>query len=261
MNDQIVKLANTQSALHAIRSGLIRCGFELEFHSVDGISEDDSGNCGDPDCEDCTCNSGDRPSDRISVKNVEVGSDSSVRGGEARTIGALTPNEFMAAARALFGGYEFEIETNCSFHIHLSVPGVHHKYGAALQAEMFAYILNNIGRLPQSVQDRLNSSSIRYCKFELTPEKFTAVHGHSLHTWEFRLFGNITTALDGWKCLLLAIDALRHAYRVRLRKTDPMAGKEFSTEPTRYATKVLKEKSSLALAVRETRLKNSRQVS
>jgi len=176
MNDQIVRLANTGSALQAIREGLIRCGFELEFHAVDGITEDENGDCGDPDCEDCTCNdSATTPENHITVTNVEVGTDSSVRGGEARTIGALTPTNFMVAAKALFGGYDFEIETNCSFHIHLSVPGVRHTYGRSLQAEMFAYLLANTARLPDAVKERLNSSAIRYCKFQLSTEKFTAV--------------------------------------------------------------------------------------
>lgn len=259
MNDQIVKLAKTRSAMQAIHQDLIRCGFELEFHSVNGVEErGQNGDCSDPDCEDGTCDGGETPRDIISVKNIEVGTDASVRGGEARTVGALRPAEFLAAARALLDNYDFEIETNCSFHIHLSVPGVRHTYGRTLQAEMFAYILNNLARLPESVRERLNSESIRYCKFDLSKDKFTAIHGHPLHTWEFRLFGNITSALDGYRCLLLAIDALRHAYRARLGKTAAMATDEFTAETSKVAAKVLREKSTLQLAVRAQRLAAAR---
>jgi hypothetical protein len=208
MNPKILELAKSQSALDAIRKGLIRCGFELEFHAVNGLSRD-------PEDDDSGGADLDAIAEEISAPHIEVGDDSSVRGGEVRTLGALTPQKFMAAATALFSGHDFEIDTGCSFHIHLSVVGVRHSYGKAQQSEMMAFLLQNLDRIPGSVKERMKSDAIRFFKFKLDGDKMRAVHGHPLKTWEFRLFGNITTEHEAWQCLLLAIDTMRHAYRVK----------------------------------------------
>ncbi len=171
MNKQILALAQTTSALDAIRKGLIRCGFELEFQAVNGIDNPDD----DSETEEAI-------NDEISAPHIEVGTDSSVRGGEIRTVGALTPQEFMAAATALFNGHDFEIDTGCSFHIHLSVPDVKHKYGRAMQGEMMSYILNNLDRVPADVKERMKSDAIRFFQFKLDEDKMRAVHGHPQKT-------------------------------------------------------------------------------
>lgn len=238
MNSKIVELAKTGSALEAIRQGLIGCGFELEFHSVNGVSDNE-----DDDYNNAVA-------DEISAPYIEVGSDSSVRGGEIRTIGALSPQEFMSAAIALFNGHDFEIDEGCSFHIHLSVPGVKHTYGKRLQAEMMAYLLEHSNRLPRRVQERLKSSAIRFCQFKLDSDKMRAVHGHPQKTWEFRLFGNITKATDAWRCLLLAIDALRHAYRVRLNMTKPLIDADTAIDFDTIASDAVKAMRSLRAQVR-----------
>lgn len=236
MNPKIRQLANTRNALDAIRQGLIRCGFELEFQRCDGqtysdLSQDDDDNT-------------DTDEFGIHVPNIEVGEDGSVRGGEARTIGALTPTEFMAAATALFESHDFEIDTGCSFHIHLSVPGVDHVYSKAIQAEMFAFLLQNQDRLPESVRTRLKKDS-KYFEFRLDTEKYRAVHRHPQKTWEFRLFGNVSTALDAWKCLLLAIDTLRHAYQVRLQIKPSLVQIEYLDIMHKLATDSIKTGKSL----------------
>lgn len=236
MNAKMIELAKTGSALEAIRKDLIRCGFELEFQSVNGVAEDDDGETG--------------VADEISAPHVEVGSDSSVRGGEVRTIGALTPHNFMAAAIALFSGHDFDIDEGCSFHIHLSVPGVSHTYGKHLQAEMMSFMLENVDRLPESVRDRLRSDAIRFCQFKLDSDKMRAIHGHPQKTWEFRLFGNIHRSIDAWKCLLLAIDAIRHAYRVRLKLTPPLINTEILCDFDTLAKDALKNMRSLRAQVR-----------
>lgn len=240
--DAMRALAQTTSALDAIRKDLIRCGFELEFHAVNGLEKrDDSG--GDQDL-----------SGEITAPNIEVGDDSSVRGGEIRTLGALTPQQFMAAAIALFTGHDFEIDTGCSFHIHLSVPGIQHTYGKTLQGEMMGYILNNQDRLPAAVRERLKSTAVRFCQFKLDSDKMRAVHGHPQRTWEFRLFGNVTTQHEAWRCLLLAIDALRHAYRVRMRMTPPILDVEMVLDFDRVAGDAVKHTRSLAKQVRYDKL-------
>jgi hypothetical protein len=241
MNTKVIELAKSCSALEAIRKGLVRCGFELEFQSVNGISEQED--------EDGESYMGDVENE-ISAPHIEVGSDSSVRGGEVRTVGALTPQEFMSAAIALFTAHDFEIDKGCSFHIHLSVPGVKHTYGKHLQAEMMAYLLENADRLPESVRDRLKSKAIRFCQFKLDSDKMRAVHGHPQRTWEFRLFGNVHTPTDAWRCLLLAIDALRHAYRVKLELAKPLVSAELIVEFDALASEAITNMRSIRAQAR-----------
>jgi hypothetical protein len=151
---------------------------------------------------------------------IDCGEDQSVKGGEIRTRGALSPFQFLAAAKDLLSNNEFEVDTGCSFHIHLSVPGVQHMYGAQLQSEMTAYILEHAGALSDGMKLRLESSALRkYACPKIEDTKFTAVNSHDQGTWEFRIFGNINDANDARRCLLLAIEALRHAYRVKLKMT------------------------------------------
>lgn len=246
INPNVIALANTGSALEAIRKDLIRCGFELEFQSVNGVSE----NSDDEDDGSYAV------ADEISAPHIEVGSDSSVSGGEVRTVGALKPTQFMAAATALFTGHDFEIDTGCSFHIHLSVPGVKHSYGPRLQGEMMTYLLENRHRLPESVQERLKSGAVRFCQFRIDKDKMRAVHGHPQRTWEFRLFGNVTNAHDAWKCLLLAIDALRHAYQVQTRKTKPICNTDVSDNLHDIAVAAIKNQRTLTQEIRYRKLFN-----
>jgi hypothetical protein len=161
----------------------------------------------------------------------------------------------MSAAIALFTGHDFEIDEGCSFHIHLSVQGVRHRYGKRMQADLMAYLLENQHRLPDGVRDRLKSSAIRFCKFNIAAEKFTAVHGHSHGTWEFRLFGNVTTQHEAWKCLLLAIDALRHAYRVKEGMDKSLVSTDALLEFNTVASEALKAGRSLQKQLRADTLK------
>jgi hypothetical protein len=148
--------------------------------------------------------------------SLEVGSDSSVRGGEIRTEGGLTIGEFYKCAKAVFHSEnEWRVDSGCSFHIHLSVPSVKHAYGESLQASMIEYLLNNVKRLPISVRKRLNSSAIKWCKPQISQEKYSMIHFHSQGTWEFRLFGNIADVREAMACLLLACEAMQYAYHVQ----------------------------------------------
>ena len=312
--DALIALASTTGAIDAINKGLIRCGFELEFQSLNGLQGDGNNELdtdAEPDYEllgdrareaydnadstDLICSIRDKAlraiadaiynsefcsgfddihnhltgtlatkmeeaTDRVRDRWIEswesdelnnnpenyyptrcgmyeslaatrktrdvidCGTDGSVRGGEIRTVGALTPQQFLSAATNLLNANHFEVDTGCSFHIHLSVPGVKHSYGASLQAEMTAYLLENMRRLPACVRKRLKSESgKRYAKLHLSKDKFTAVHFHAQGSWEFRLFGNIDSAVDARRCLLLAIEAIRHAYQVKLGKTKSLA--------------------------------------
>jgi hypothetical protein len=146
---------------------------------------------------------------------LELGTDSSVTGGEIRTLGGLTVSQFIQCAKHVFS-HDFEVDHGCSFHIHLSIPGVKHTYGKAFQANMMEYLLNNMSQLPPNVVKRLQSSSIRWCRPELKEEKYTLIHKHSQGTWEFRLFGNITSTKEAAQCLMLACKAVQYAYKLQL---------------------------------------------
>ena len=148
-------------------------------------------------------------------QDVECKDDSSVSGGEVATNGGKSPLEFLKISRYLFDNNEFEIDERCSFHIHLSVAGVDHYYGERTQAEMLAYLIKNIDRLPQRVVDRINVNH-RHYEVKIKTDKFNAIHYHSQGTWEFRLFGNVTNQIEAQKCLQLAYEALRHAYQCKL---------------------------------------------
>lgn len=159
----------------------------------------------------------------ISYRDIEVGTDSSVTGGEIRTRGPQTPVNFLKMVDTIFSSNDLEIDNNCSFHIHLSVPGILHRYGQNMQGEMTAYLLDNIARWPKRVVSRMKSSSSRYAAIGISEEKFTCVHYHErFQTWEFRLFGNVTGYTQAKVCLFLAIEAMRHAYRVKLGLSEPL---------------------------------------
>lgn len=252
MNVNIRKLAQSQNALDAIRQDLIRCGFELEFHACNGMERGDLQSQDPREIDDDGDPIGewdDSEGFGIQAPHVEVGDDGSVRGGEVRTVGALRPMEFMKAAEALFSKHDWEIDSGCSFHIHLSVPEVIHTYSKSIQAEMMAFILANQTRLPESVRQRIKGKQ-EYFRFEISTDKYRAIHRHSQKTWEFRLFGNVTSTLDAWRCLLLAIDTLRHAYRVRLRLTPALITVDSFEAFTNLAQESIKHGRSLTQQIR-----------
>ena len=121
---------------------------------------------------------------------------------------------------------DFDIDTRCSFHIHLSIKGVEHYYGKNLQAEMIGFILLNEGYYSnEKLINRLDSSNVRYFKPQVKNEKMSFVNFQSdYRTWEFRCFGNIKHKRDFQKSLLLAYNALKHAYRVKLGLSDSLFG-------------------------------------
>jgi len=173
---------------------------------------------------------------------VEAVSDSSVSGPELRTIGALTAAQFSEQLRELLAS-SIQVDTRCSFHVHLSLPGVKHGYGKEFQAVMYEYIMANINRVPASVKERWNNST-SYFKPELGTNKYTFIHFHRQGTWEFRCWGNIDDYRDGMQCLRLSVEALQEAYRVihlGLPRSMPIFGKELITR--------IEEKMHVAIAM------------
>lgn len=150
---------------------------------------------------------------------LELTDDSSVRGGEIRTVGPLTANQFFVAMKDAFD-LDLSIDSGCSFHIHLSLVGMQHKYGKNLQYNMMKYLIENFEFWPDSVKKRIKNT--KYYKFDITRDKYSMVNFHEQGTWEFRIFGNVTNALDGYKCLILACRALQYAYSMQALGESPI---------------------------------------
>ena len=151
-------------------------------------------------------------------KYIDVGTDSSVRGFEFRTIGGLELPQFLEAADSLFKT-EHEIDECCSFHIHVQAKDVTHTYGENIQRHCIEYVLNNIHRLPTAVLNRWkyngNEQMHNYFRPETNERKHTFVnYNGSYETWEFRCFGNVRSKQEARQCVLIAVKALHHAYQV-----------------------------------------------
>lgn len=151
----------------------------------------------------------------IGNENIEVGSDNSVSGVEIRTVGGLKYFDFLQALKDTFS-IDHVIDTKCSFHIHLSIPGVKHSHGASFQQALNEYLIEHQGKLPATVQERFRgapkNSYIK--KLVESREKYSFTFAHSQGTWEFRCFGNVQNVSEGMACLNLAIEALAYAYEV-----------------------------------------------
>lgn len=145
---------------------------------------------------------------------LNVGTDNSVDGVEIRTIDGLTYRQFYAAAKAAFS-LDHDIDTACSFHIHLSIPNVKHSFGDRFQLALVEYLIENIERLPASVQRRFkNAPKNEYINGLLSSrKKYSFVHAHDLNTWEFRCFGNVKNSGEAMVCLNIAIEAMNYAYQ------------------------------------------------
>jgi hypothetical protein len=157
----------------------------------------------------------DNSSSKVNKPKIQCGKDGSVDGYEFRTIGALTYAQFVIASRAAFS-LDHTIDEACSFHVHLSIPGVKHSYGDRFQLALVEYLIENIGRIPQSVRSRWKGApSNQYIKGLLSSKnKYSFVYAHEQGTWEFRCFGNVLNTKDGLTCLNIAIEAMAHAYQV-----------------------------------------------
>lgn len=149
--------------------------------------------------------------------NVELVDDGSVRGGELRTEGALTADQFLKALKETCK-LDLTVDTGCSFHVHLSIDGIRHGYGKNLQFYMMQYLVENFQLWPESVKRRIDKT--RYYKLEVSRDKYSMINFHPQKTWEFRIFGNVTDPLDGYRCLILACRAMQYAYRQILADKD-----------------------------------------
>lgn len=172
---------------------------------------------------------------------TQIGDDGSVQGGEIRTIGPRSIPEVLTAAKVLSEN-DFLVGENTSLHIHLSVKGITHAYGQRFQAEMYAYLLRNLHRIPDSVRKRMvaEKGCRSYAKLLLGTEKYSAIHFHKKYgTWEFRLFGNTKNYVEMRTCLQLAYEALKHAYSVKLGKSESLLGSVTTDQIQRVLEKLM----------------------
>jgi hypothetical protein len=151
--------------------------------------------------------------------DVEAGKDSTVSGFEFRTIGGHRYGQLLTKLSSVLA-MDHSVDEHCSLHIHLSVDGVSHRWGAAFQARMVNYIMSNTHRVPDRVLDRWIGAARnpfewldRFFALEGGQQKYRFVHFHSQGTWEFRCFGNVDSIDDAKACLDLSIDAMHAAYR------------------------------------------------
>lgn len=191
---------------------MITCGFELETQSSDGLHANDLHQARHYFPRN------------YKLPDIHIGEDGSVRGFEFRTIGGLTWRKFMNSARAVFK-IDHNIDVGCSFHIHIAVKGVKHTWTRRMQQSLTEYLLANADRVPSDVRDRWETANHHYSP-KGTHEKYSFVHKHKQGTWEFRCFGNVHNAIDAKQCLILAVEALQHAYQ---RK--PTIAKQCNLDP------------------------------
>lgn len=153
-------------------------------------------------------------------RGIQAKYDSSVSGPEFVVAGSGKPiPQCLKLLRRLLRRFDLAVDDRCSFHVHVSVPGLKHYYGANLQAYMYEYLLNNLHRVPDSVLKRWQNEDQRdeYFQLRIQDHKYSFVHYHArCKTWEFRCFGDVSDFKSGAKCFKLAVEALQYAYRVSL---------------------------------------------
>lgn len=224
--------------------------------AYDSLSEDIRESASnDTDSDDYYKKAIDLFNDRLdSSYKIEVGIDGSVDGFEFRTKGALTYIDFMRAANYVFGDFEHEIDEKCSFHIHLSIEGVKHLYGARFQAALVEYITDNRFSLPENVKNRIENAQNNefICGIIEERKKYCFVRNHDFYnTWEFRCFGHVESASEAKKCLDLAIDAMNYAYQACFFGEKIALDKTKNSQKTVYSA--LQENKTIKQILREER--------
>lgn len=239
MNAKILQIASA-SKIELLKS--IRCGFELELQRVDGLRYE-----GECTCDECSGDFHEHVSENLSEVPGHLWRwepDGSVGAGEITTVGGLTVADFLKAAKPILKQAElgtFEIDTECSFHIHLSVPGIRHSYSEKFQKNLIEGIMKNSAKLPARVLKRWQNTDwlSRYFDLHLSDDKYSFVNFHEEYgTWEFRCFGNVASFEDAVSCLMVAAEALQYAYRVKTKMENP----EFKyTRTMRFWSRELKD--------------------
>ncbi len=144
---------------------------------------------------------------------IEVVTDGSVDGFEFRTVGGRSMEEFKTLLDKVTS-IDHTVDTRCSFHIHIKVEDISHKYNRAFEQAIIEYLFEHVEDLPEVVRERWANPKANYF---FTPdkgrEKMSFLNFHPTHkTLEFRCFGNVSSTEDGMKCLQCALNALVYVY-------------------------------------------------
>jgi hypothetical protein len=217
--------------------------------------------------------------------SCNMSGDGSVSGPEIRTVGGLTVQEFCRAVNELFEKHSFLIDERCSFHIHLSVNDVSHRYGERFQSWMLEYLFMNMTSMPESVVSRFCYYECRgdelleidegdddddpypdeegekywmdqYFPFAITENRYAFV-SYRGQTWEFRCFGNVQDPREAKRCLLLAIGALKYAYECSKGISVPYlhsgpVWKRTNSKLREYVKGKIKRKTAMAKLIKES---------
>lgn len=156
---------------------------------------------------------------KVVIDDLEIGVDGSVPGFEFRTLGGLDVPRFETASRKLFEALTHEVNSRCSFHVHVAIKGVKHKWSERLQQAMTEYVLSQMERVPSGVKSRwqaIGDNNIgQFFQPGVVDQKYAFVHQHKKYnTWEFRCFGNISSHADAMACLNIAMEAIQHAQKI-----------------------------------------------
>lgn len=178
---------------------MARLGFELETQSTDGEGaayydyEEDA---------------------FPRIEGLATVEDCSVDGFEFRTTRGETYDRCDALLTELFKR-DHSIDRGCSFHVHFSLPGVRHRWGADTQRRLIGAVLMLLDKVPLSVLKRWDySTNWFYLKVEAGKGPFVSSRSEVGRngTWEFRCWGNTQDKATAMTCLDLTLEAAAVAY-------------------------------------------------
>lgn len=182
------------------RARICRLGFELETNRSDGVTLDDVGE-GEYD-------------DYPQVAGLETVDDYTVEGFEFRTSGGKTRERCGVLLEDLYR-MPHAIGKDCGFHVHFSIPGVIHRWGAVTQRRMIGAVLALLPKVPTTVLRRWAHSTVWF-RFAIQDAKGPFVSARpevgANGTWEFRCWGNTKTRTQAERCLDLTVEAAAMAY-------------------------------------------------
>lgn len=207
------------------------------------------------DSSDDCFNSERRVNNLPKIDGIVCDDDGSVSGIEFKIAGnGTTASRFSKLLKNLYRDYELDIDEICSFHIHISIPGIQHNYGPLMQCHLMEYLLSNLHRVPDRVQERW-ASDPKFFNPRISREKFSFVHFHENYgTWEFRCFGNVQNHREGMQCLKLAVEAMQFAYKVSLGMAKSLFKKPDDWEIGIFHN-IITENESIESASKEVRTK------
>jgi hypothetical protein len=204
----------------------IQFGVELEFSRADGLQtleccdEDEDGDA-------CDCSLCRRARSEVSWDEVDgwTNCDDGTSGIE-QEYQTKSPSDYATiceSVRVLLNTADtWTIPENGSCHVHVSIPGFHHRLsnnsrlGQCILAELFS--VESVAQFPRCLYDRWNGCGSQYFKAtNFHGTKFSALHSHSQGSLEFRLFGHAQSKSDVCKMIKLAGRAFIRGYRRFLR--------------------------------------------